>query len=326
MKIVSPMALGNGAYVVHKMLEEHLANYKVSGYNPYWTLFPPILPFLCKIKKSDLIHTTADYGCFFYQKNTPLVLSFHNFVLDDFMKPYSTLGQRIHYKTDLLWFTLKSLSLAQKVTSVSRFTAELVKKETGYDDIKVIYNGIDADRFKPQSTKKKGPVKVLFSGNLTRRKGAHFLPEIAKKLNPGIVIQYTRGLRTKRNQYYAPNMQDIGSVKFTDMPQIYQQADILLFPTVREGFGLVVAEAMASGLPIIATNCSSLPELITEGKGGYLCELGNVDDFACKINWLADSPHLRKEMGQYNRQRVEKNFSLGTMIKNYKELFEEILN
>ena len=97
-------------------------------------------------------------------------------------------------------------------------------------------------------------------------------------------------------------------------------------PTVREGFGLSVAEAMACGLPVVVSDCSSLPELIDHGKGGYLCPVGNVDMFAEKINFLAENPDLRKQMGEYNRAKVEMMFSLDQMIENYKKLFEETLD
>ncbi|HOH18628.1 MAG TPA: glycosyltransferase family 4 protein, partial [Bacilli bacterium] len=100
----------------------------------------------------------------------------------------------------------------------------------------------------------------------------------------------------------------------------------LLFPTVREGFGLAAAEAMACGLPVVATDCSSLPELIDEGNGGFLCPLGDVDAFTYKINLLAENPQLRREMGEYNRAKVEKMFTLERMVNQYKELFEEVLS
>jgi glycosyltransferase involved in cell wall biosynthesis len=101
--------------------------------------------------------------------------------------------------------------------------------------------------------------------------------------------------------------------------------DILLMPTVREGFGLAIAEAMACGLPVVASNCSAIPELIDEGKGGFLCPVGDVDAFAEKINLLADSPILRREMGNYNRAKVEKMFTLDRMASEYQELFEKVL-
>ncbi|MEJ2730314.1 MAG: glycosyltransferase family 4 protein, partial [Deltaproteobacteria bacterium] len=101
---------------------------------------------------------------------------------------------------------------------------------------------------------------------------------------------------------------------------------MLLMPTVREGLSVAVLEAMSSGLPVVASNCSSLPEQIDEGKGGFLCPVGDVQAFAEKINLLADSPKLRRQMGEYNRSRIEKHFSIDKMIAGYEKLFNELLD
>jgi len=327
MKITSPMATGNGAYIIHRILGNKIPNYHICGYNPYWTLCPPVLPFLCRRQGiPDIIHTTPDYAAFFKRGKIPLVITFHNFVLDKEAVVHGTLLQRIHHQADLRFFTRKALSAATVVTAVSQFTAKLVKKELGYrGNVQVIYNGVDTSTFFTKQKKEAVLIKVLFSGNLTRRKGVDLLPLIADKLNANIEILYTTGLRRKKKLPPHPNLKNIGAVPYSYMPKVYQDADILLFPTVREGFGLAAAEAMACGLPVVATNCSSLPELIVNGKGGYLCELGNVDEFAARINELSASPALRREMGEYNRAKVEKMFTLDRMIKEYQDLFQEVL-
>ena len=109
------------------------------------------------------------------------------------------------------------------------------------------------------------------------------------------------------------------------MPDLYRSNDILVSPTVREGFGLAIAEAMACGLPVVASNCSAVPELIDDGKGGFLCPVGDVKAFAEKINLLAQAPELRHRMGDYNRAKVEKMFTVDRMISEYRELFESLL-
>ena len=195
------------------------------------------------------------------------------------------------------------------------------------EKIEVIYNGIDIDYFKPSlSIKPKSKeISIFFSGNLTHRKGAHWLPAISDKLDSNIRIYYTKGLRPQSSLPASDRLQSIGSIPFVDMPQRYHDMDILLMPTVREGFGLSIAEAMACGLPVVATNCSAIPELIDEGKGGFLCPPGDVNAFAEKLNILANSPRMRREMGEYNRSKVEKEFTLVRMVKEYKRLFNEIL-
>jgi len=324
--IISPMATGNGAFVVHKILEQQLNDYRVFPYHPLKTLFPPLLFGIGRHNRADLIHTTPDYAWFHARAGVPMVLTFHNYVLDTFMKAYSSRLQTIHYQTDLRWFTRQAVRKANVITAVSRFTANLAKQELGLENIQVIYNGVDENRFypnRPQAATGQ-PVKVLFSGNLTLRKGAQWLNAIAERLNPNVRIFYTVGLRNNNAFKLSDKLQSLGSIRHQDMPEIYNQMDLLLFPTVREGFGLSVAEAMACGLPVVATDCSALPELIDEGRGGFLCPMGDVDYFAEKINQLADSLSLRRLMGDYNRAKIEQAFTLKVMVENYRNLFEEL--
>ncbi|PKN21044.1 MAG: glycosyltransferase family 1 protein [Deltaproteobacteria bacterium HGW-Deltaproteobacteria-6] len=323
------MASGNGAYVVHKLLESHIPGYTVIPYNPYRTLFPPSLLTLGRLNRSSLIHSTPDYAIFHAQKNVPLILTFHNYVLDRFMKDYSSTLQNIHYQTDLKLFTKLAVIRADIITAVSHFTANLVQKEmTLSESIKVIYNGVDHTLFTPEKQRQKrtNRLNVLFCGNLTRRKGMQWIMPIVKKLNRNINIVYTAGLRSSGKLPDHPQLQCLGAVPYHKMPAVYRDADILLFPTVREGFGLAAAEAMSCGLPVIATDCSSLPELIDEEKGGFLCPLGNVVAFADKIHYLAENPRLRREMGDYNRAKVEQMFTLDRMVAEYQELFEKALS
>lgn len=326
MKIYSPIAAGNGAYIMHRTLESAIPGYRVCGYNPWWTVFPPVLYALCRGGHPDIIHCTPDYAAFSSLRKTPLIITFHGYVLDRAIQQYNSPLQNLHYSTDLKWLTRKAILRATSITAVSKFTAELVRSDTGLQrDIRVIYNGIDETQFFPTATGHAGRrgIDVLFSGHLSRKKGADLLPEIAARLNPGIRILYTSGLRSNKHLPAHPAMQCMGRVPHEAMPQLYNNCDILLFPTVREGFGLAAAEAMACGLPVVATDCSSLPELVDDGKGGFLCPAGDAKFFADRINELADSRSLRNEMGEYNRTRVEQQFTRRRMINDYIELFEE---
>ena len=92
----------------------------------------------------------------------------------------------------------------------------------------------------------------------------------------------------------------------------------------QEGFGLSVAEAMACGKPVVTTNGSSLPELVIDEKGGFLCEMDNVKEFAESIRIIAEDASLRREMGIFNRNRVEKKFTLDRMVKEYIKVYKKL--
>jgi glycosyltransferase involved in cell wall biosynthesis len=320
------MATGNGAFVIHRELERAIEGYEVIPYNPWLTLFPPTL-WAFRSRSADLIHTTPDYATFFTQRDKPLVITFHNYVLDDFMQRYSSPLQRLHYHTDLYWFTRMAVNRADAITAVSHFTADLVKRDIApHKPIFVIPNGIDTKRFQPPVTRASHKiVQVLFSGNLSIRKGTQLLPLIANRVSPNVKIVVASGLRSGSGLEHVSNIDTIGRIPYPQMPKLYQDVDILLMPTVREGMSLAVLEAMASGLPVVATDCSSMPELITHGKGGFLCRLGDADDFARHVNTLASDPELRREMGEYNRARVETRHQLHTMTGQYFRLFRQLL-
>jgi len=322
------MALGNGAFVLHKLLEKHLAGYRVIPYHAGLTLFPLLLTRIRGGKDTELIHTAATYGAFFYQPAIPMIITFHNYVLDRWMQAYCSPLQRIQHRCIQRRLTRLAVKKARRVTAVSGYIAGLVKKDLQLDvPIKVIYNGVDTARFAPKSPNgnKHGEVRIFFSGNLSRRKGSQWLPAISKRLGQGCRIYYTQGLRTRKTLLPGERLQSVGAVPFEKMPQRYREMDILLMPTVREGFGLSIAEAMASGLPVVASNCSAVPELLDDARGGFLCPVGDVDAFAEKLNLLAESPILRRQMGEYNRAMAEKKFKLDRMVKEYQMLFAELL-
>jgi glycosyltransferase involved in cell wall biosynthesis len=325
--IASPMCWGNGAYVIHRELENALPAYWVLPYHPKWTLVPVCLPLTARINAASLVHTAPDYAIFFARRKIPLVITFHNYVLDPFMRRYSSKLQRIHYATVLRWLTRLAVQRADAVTAVSRFTASLVRSDLGYnDELSVIYDGVDTRRFFP--ARRSSPhrdIRVFFSGNLTLRKGAQWLLPIAQKLDPNIRIFYTTGLRTQHELAAGSRLVPIGNVPYSQMPDRYREMDLLIMPTVREGFGMAVAEAMACGLPVVASNCSSITELIEDGRGGFLCQVGDTDAFADRINMLAGSIELRHAMGDFNREKVTRDFSLDKMVGAYERLFSAVM-
>jgi len=321
------MPRGSGAIVVHRALEQALSGYRVLDYSPWWTLFPPALSVFAR-GSADLFHTAPDYAVFSTPRRVPCVVTFHNYVLDSFMRAHSTRLQWLHYRTDLRLFTTLALQRARAVTAVSRFVADLIANDLGYHGfVHVIPNGIDARTFAPRPTRTGHPtIRVLFSGNLSRRKGAHLLPEIAKQLPDGIEIWCATGLRGGRSRAAEKNLRLLGPVPHAAMPELYNEVDMLLLPAAREGFGLVVAEAMACGLPIVASNTSALPELVHDGRGGILCPLDDPGAFAAAIVRLTADPALRRAMGEYNRARIESEYTLERMVRAYRELFTEVLD
>ncbi len=177
---------------------------------------------------------------------------------------------------------------------------------------------------KKKQISKKKKTRLLFVGNLTKRKGSDLLPRIMKKLGKGYELYYTCGLRTKDPFVNITTMISLGRLDQAGLIKAYQEADIVLFPTRLEGFGLTAIEAMSCGTPVIASDCSSLPEIIEHGKTGMLCPTNNIDAFADTVKELATQPDRLIDMGRKARNSVEKKFGIDKMINEYISLINTL--
>lgn len=100
--------------------------------------------------------------------------------------------------------------------------------------------------------------------------------------------------------------------------------DIFVLSSLKEGFPYVILEAMAAGLPIVATRVGGIPEAVIEGKGGFLVDPGDAKGLASKIAALIGSPELRRSMGEFNRTRVREEFSIERMISQTRKVYDDV--
>lgn len=140
------------------------------------------------------------------------------------------------------------------------------------------------------------------------------------KVGDDFILLATSGLRNDFKEE-TKNIRTIGRLSEKELVKAYNLCDIFLFPSRLEGFGLTVAEAMACGKPVVTTNCSSLPELIVDGKGGFLCKIDDINNFADNIIMLAGDENMREKMGKYNRERVLEKFTLKKMAEEYIKIY-----
>jgi glycosyltransferase involved in cell wall biosynthesis len=299
-------------------------------------LFPgyyQFMPALLKLKGNpagpDIIHGSTWNG-YAFRNDPPLVITEHHVINDPAYDPYRTLPQKIYHR----WISRceqKTLDVADSVVCVSRFTQKNLEDIFGYTGSPVIYNGVDTSVFRPMEqdtgiTNIPGNKTVLFfAGNLSRRKGADLLPAIMKQLGDDYVLLVASGQQAG-SLGNLKNIVCIGHPDLAGLVTAYNRCDIFLSASRLEGFGLSVAEAMACGKPVVATNGSSLPELVVDGKGGFLCRIDDVPDFSNKIRHLAADEDLRRDMGAFNRKRAEEKFTLERMTAEYLRLYRCLLS
>jgi len=115
----------------------------------------------------------------------------------------------------------------------------------------------------------------------------------------------------------------MGKVPNEKVPEYMAAADIFVLPSLSEGFPVVIVEAMASGLPIVATNITGLPEIVHDGENGFLVEPKNPAELAERILLLLQDDELRGRIAQNNKQRA-KDYTWEKVIDRLEEVYEKI--
>lgn len=111
-----------------------------------------------------------------------------------------------------------------------------------------------------------------------------------------------------------------------DAADLMAALDVFLLPSLREGFGLVLLEAMSRRLPIVASHVGAIPEIVIDGETGILVEPRNVDQLAKAMTRLLNDRALRKYMGLLGAARLEEHFSVERMVDGTVAVYEQVLN
>jgi glycosyltransferase involved in cell wall biosynthesis len=180
-----------------------------------------------------------------------------------------------------------------------------------------------------------GQIVALFMGGLETRKNLGFLLDVWAEVvrgRPDVrLIVAGSGPHLPRLQRQAAQLGLERHVLFTGhLPEsekvdYYRAADLLVFPSLMEGFGLVVVEAMSCGLPAIISNRGSLPELLCDGEGGFVCDPTDRGAFVRSVLRLASEPDLRKKLGSANRERVDRMFRWDLCAEATERVYDEVL-
>ena len=298
----------------------------MTWFNRYYELCPILLRYVRPPKNTYIITANSWYGYGFKRKGIKLVITVYHCVHDAAYAPFRSMLQKIYHDSFVYVNEYASLKAADKVVAISNYTAASVKKIfKGYEPA-VIYPGIDTGFFRPgQKIRNKDKFRLLFVGTPSRRKGFDLLAPIMQQLGEGFSLAYT-GHAQPGLYPGADNMHSLGKLSKEALLLAYQACDALLFPTRFEGFGYAVCEAMACGKPVIASDNSSLPELVRQNETGIHCKTDDVAAFVTAARLLAANPDLGSRMGEAGRQRVLQNFTQEQMTDNYIRLYEEVLS
>jgi glycosyltransferase involved in cell wall biosynthesis len=248
-------------------------------------------------KEFDLIHNHFDYLPLTYSQlvSTPVLTTIHGFSSPQIMPVY--------YKYKNTYFV--SISDSDRVEGL------------GY--LATIYNGINLAEF--TFTKTTGDALVAY-GRIHPEKGFHLAIEVAKKTGRRLILA---GYIQDRNYFenkIKPHIDGkdilyLGVITNEKRNELLKEAyAVLHLNTIPERFGLVLAESMAAGVPVIAMDLGSCREVIIDGKTGFL-----VKNVSQAVKALEKIPEISRDEC---RQRVEENFSLEIMVEKYEKVYNKI--
>lgn len=217
--------------------------------------------------------------------------------------------------------------------------------ELGCDEKKIIVHrmGIDLEKFKYSERKiqPKEPLKLLTIGRLVEKKGHEYaINAIARVItNHKDIIYMIAGDGPLRNNLESlvselgikDYVKFLGVVEQDEILKIYRQAHIFILPSVtasdgdQEGIPVVLMEAQATGLPIISTYHSGIPEVVVDGKSGFLVPEKNVDALAERMEYLIEHPEMWSEMGKYGKEFVEARYEIRKLNQRLVKISKALL-
>ena len=317
----------------------HILPLNVSGYlHPHAIL---TLRQFIQETKIDLVHSqlskdiaTVVPALKLCSRYVPLVLS-------------RRMGSGISKKDLLHRFTYARVSRVLAISSVIR---ENVAQTTPISSEKIVtvHHGIDLERFSPDRENRSAlrrnlgitedTIVIGFVGRFSRGKGHEEFLNAAAILAPQhpnlqwvVVGKASRGEESYESEIreMARSLELGDRILFTgfrtDIPEIMSVFDVFAFPSHAEAFGAVLVEAMASGLPVVASKSDGVLDIVIEGKTGILVPPKNATALANGLKHLAAHPETRREMGQAGRARAEKFFSRDTLATKLQQVYDDAI-
>lgn len=287
---------GSGADVFTMRLAQALERHGITAHITWFTKYDELMP-LRMMRASpppgtDIVLANSWSSYAFKRPRLPLIVTVHHAIFEAELDAYKSLGQRLYHRHFAEPREARSLRAADAVVAVSAYVADRVRERYGLEDVKVIHNWVDIDKFcpAPPHDRKPGPFRLLFVGKPTRLKGADLLAPIMRELGIEFELHITAAEAECRSLNFPANVYRVGRLSEVDLIRAYQQCDALLCPSRSEGFGYAALEAMACGKPVVATNATGLSEVVKNGVSGILCARDDVDEYIHACHQLADTP------------------------------------
>lgn len=219
------------------------------------------------------------------------------------------------------------------VTNADAIAADYLDRGIGTpDQYTTVYSGVDIEGFasaEPAVDIPGGRPRITMVGRLVQGKGLWVLLDAIERLDfAGSVCIVGDGPVRERfeRDVHERGLDDVVYTLGyrTDVGRVLAATDLFALPSYREGTPRVITEAMASGLPIVATDIAGIPEQIVDGENGYLVPTGDPEALADRLRRVLTDSDRRKQFGKVSRERADR-FSIESMLTDLDEVYREIL-
>jgi glycosyltransferase involved in cell wall biosynthesis len=303
----------------------------------------------------DVVHVTFDYPTFFFRlkrSGLPCVGTVHHLHLAEAlsMLRYETrAGRKVAQMLRASVLTELEGRLVRQclaVIAVSGYTANTIRHFLSVPpaDVRIVRNGIEASEFEggnPERFRAGFPVlgdkTILYVGRLQRSKGVHYLiPAFARVLSsvPDATMAIVGGgsddylrelvLRAK-SAGVSDRIAFTGRIPQGILPHAYAASALVALPSLMEGFGLSLLEAMASSRPCVATKVGAIPEILRHGETGLLVKPADPEELGDAMATLLSDPGLGAAMGRRGLDVVKREFSLERMTADTLEVYRSVV-
>jgi glycosyltransferase involved in cell wall biosynthesis len=230
------------------------------------------------------------------------------------------------------WWIRSGLRQSHRLVAVSQASAKRLKELFPETKVVMIPNGIEIAEFAKTMRPAASYVRLLFVGAMGKLKGERDLLQAVHQAAARVpslrLLLLGHGAETMEqlcHQYRLwPIIEHLGPVPYNKRHTFFQQADFFVLPSYGEGMPIALLEAMAAGLPIIATRVGGIPELIENEVEGFLIEPGDITTLAARIECLANDPVLRDRMGARSREKAQQ-FDHQVMISQLTQEIRRLL-
>lgn len=226
-----------------------------------------------------------------------------------------------------------ALAGAHRVVAVSEGAHEALRSSVSPKRLRNIPNGVDVERFGPPE-EPHDPPRILYVGLLTPRKGVIDLFAASRMLHKrGVDHQVVvaggtpdegPGAEAEVRAAAPPEIELVGSRPHEDMIDLYRSADVFCLPSWWEAMPLTVLEAMATGLPVVATNVGDISSMLGGGTAGELVPARNPLALANALEKFLTDPGLRRQHGTEGRRRAETAYAIEANAAAVGEIYEDL--